>query len=89
MSEYVYIPTTEEVEKHEEQKKVLRIYYALRKHKVILKLAADGYNVSDIGKVINRSPRTVEAQFVEVCRITGARNRANLIAIAFRKGIIE
>jgi two-component system secretion response regulator SsrB len=50
--------------------------------KRILTLIAEGYSATQIGKQLNKSPRTIEAHRDRLQNTLGAKNIVNLIAIA-------
>jgi DNA-binding CsgD family transcriptional regulator len=51
-------------------------------HLTILKQMILGKNAKEIGEAVFLSPRTVEAHIVHIKQIFGARNQAQLIAMA-------
>jgi DNA-binding CsgD family transcriptional regulator len=51
-------------------------------HLSILKQMVQGKNAKEIGAVVFLSPRTVESHIVQIKQIFGARNQAQLIAMA-------
>jgi DNA-binding CsgD family transcriptional regulator len=57
--------------------------------KKLLTLFADGYSATQIGKILNRSPRTIEAYRDNLKETFGAKNIVNLIAIAISSQHIQ
>jgi len=54
----------------------------------IVGFMADGYTVKTIAEIMNLSPHTVETHGKTARAKTGAKNVAELVAIAIRKGLI-
>jgi DNA-binding CsgD family transcriptional regulator len=57
--------------------------------KKILTLIADGYSAIQIGKMLNKSPRTIEAYRDNLKETFRAKNIVNLIAIAISSRYIQ
>jgi DNA-binding CsgD family transcriptional regulator len=57
--------------------------------KKLLTLIADGHSATQIGKILNRSPRTIEAYRDNLKETFGAKNIVNLIAIAISSQHIQ
>ena len=55
----------------------------------VLRLAADGGSTATIAERLGISPATVKSHFEAGYAKLGARNRAEAVAIAFRRGLIS
>jgi len=54
-----------------------------------LALAADGYTNKEIAEIRSLSVLTIQAHMKHIVNAFGARNRAHVIAIGFRAGILD
>jgi DNA-binding CsgD family transcriptional regulator len=57
--------------------------------KKLLTLIAEGYSATQIGKQLNKSPRTIEAYRDNLKETFGAKNIVNLIAKAISSRLIQ
>ncbi|MEM9300168.1 MAG: LuxR C-terminal-related transcriptional regulator [Bacteroidota bacterium] len=57
------------------------------KEKKVLKLICQGLSSTQIGELINRSPRTVEGYRNDLYEKLGVKNKIELIAFAFKHGL--
>ena len=55
----------------------------------VLAFICQGYTNSEIAETVHRSKRTIEGYRQKLLNKNGTRNTANLVAWAFRKGIVE
>jgi DNA-binding NarL/FixJ family response regulator len=55
----------------------------------ILKKIADGKNYKEIASDVGTTEQVIKNIIHILCRRNGAPNRVNLIAMAFRKGVIS
>lgn len=56
---------------------------------MVLLMIADGDSNEEIAYELERSVNTVKTDVGKLMKMFGARNRANLVALAYQKGIIE
>jgi DNA-binding NarL/FixJ family response regulator len=54
----------------------------------VLCLVADGLSNSEIAQSMNISSHTVDRHVTQMLRRSGARNRAGLVSLAFRLGVL-
>lgn len=54
----------------------------------ILARASEGASNHDIGESLHLSEHTIKSEVAQLLRVLGARNRAQLVAIAIRSGLI-
>ncbi|MEM1405932.1 MAG: LuxR C-terminal-related transcriptional regulator [Bacteroidota bacterium] len=57
------------------------------KEKKVLKLICQGLSSTQIGELINKSPRTVEGYRSNLYEKLGVKNKIELIAFAFKHGL--
>ncbi|MDR1168338.1 MAG: LuxR C-terminal-related transcriptional regulator [Heliobacteriaceae bacterium] len=60
-----------------------------QREKEVLKLMKDGYGNNEIAKLIFVSKYTVKAHVSSILRKTQAKNRAHLIYIAAKSGLLD
>lgn len=55
----------------------------------LVQLKAEGMSAREIGPIVFRSPRTVEARLDALRRLLGANSSENLIYKAMKQGLIQ
>ncbi|HXE72383.1 MAG TPA: response regulator transcription factor [Candidatus Nitrosotenuis sp.] len=59
------------------------------REKEVLKLAAEGYNSTEIGARLSISPRTVQTHRANLMRKLGLHNQTELVLYALRRGVLR
>ena len=59
------------------------------RHRHIIRMIARGATNAEMGETLSVSRETVKNQIAEICTKLDARNRAHLVALAFRYGLLR
>lgn len=57
-----------------------------RQQMAVLRLIADGASNAEAGRALHISQETAKSHMARACRVIGARDRANAVAIGMREG---
>ncbi len=60
-----------------------------KREKQIIELLSQGHTAKKVGKILNRSPRTVDAHTRNLCTKLNASNTAHAVSICYEKGILK
>lgn len=55
----------------------------------VVELVAQGMSNAEVGAALHLSGMTVKSHLARICKRTGARTRAHIVAIAYQEGVLR